>query len=88
MLFAVFVIGFMTGEAYGTSSITSEQPLSLGFLSGIAAEKNSPGDHVPEQNVHVFKDRVVIDIEDPFWATFTDTNSMDPVLDTDRKSVV
>ena len=44
-------------------------------------EKDSPQDWVPEKNIHVYRDRVIIEIDDPQWSTFTDTNSMDPVID-------
>jgi signal peptidase I len=44
-------------------------------------EKASPQDWISEDNIHVYDDRVVIDIKNPQWSTFTDTNSMDPVID-------
>ncbi|MBT4351648.1 hypothetical protein HOD20_03910 [archaeon] len=44
-------------------------------------EKASPQDWIPEDKIHVYKDKVIIDIDDPQWSTFTDTNSMDPVID-------
>ncbi|MCX6707645.1 MAG: signal peptidase I, partial [Candidatus Woesearchaeota archaeon] len=47
----------------------------------------SPYDHVPEDNIKVYSDKVVIALSDPSWASFTDTNSMDPVLDTGANSI-
>lgn len=44
-------------------------------------ERPSPQDWISENNIHVYKDKVVIKIDDPQWSTFTDTNSMDPVID-------
>ena len=49
--------------------------------SGSAEERDSPADRISESQVRVYDDRVVIYIKNPEWATFTDTNSMDPVLD-------
>jgi len=44
-------------------------------------EKASPYDRITEDKIHVMKDKVVIEIESPVWARFTDTNSMDPTID-------
>jgi hypothetical protein len=44
-------------------------------------ERPSPNDWIPESDIYVYDDKVIIDIEDAQWATFTDTNSMDPVID-------
>ena len=84
---AVFIIGFITGEAYGSYSTATEQPVSFSFLTGRSAERISPSDHILENDVHVFSDRVVLDVDSPFWASFTDTNSMDPVIDAGANSV-
>lgn len=43
-------------------------------------ELMSPHDHVKEEQIHVYDERVVIDIEAE-WARFMDTNSMDPLID-------
>ncbi len=44
-------------------------------------EKTSPYDRIREDQIHVYKDKIVIDISDASWASYTDTNSMDPILD-------
>lgn len=41
----------------------------------------SPYDWVSESQIHIYQDKVVIDLQNPQWAVFTDTNSMDPVFD-------
>ena len=55
----------------------------LGSQSNQTAEYEviSPFDHVKEEDIHVYDDRVVVDIRQPVWSKFTDTNSMDPVID-------
>jgi hypothetical protein len=50
-------------------------------------ERDSPSDWVGEDSIHVYSDRVVIDISDPQWATFTNTNSMDPVIDSGSHAI-
>lgn len=46
-----------------------------------ATEQLSPIDRVKEHQILVYDDRVVIDLKQVRWATFSDTNSMDPVID-------
>jgi hypothetical protein len=46
-----------------------------------AKERNSPFDRIQEKDIRVYEDHVKILIENPQWSTFTDTNSMDPILD-------
>lgn len=47
----------------------------------------APSDHVPEEKIHVYNDKIIIEIEDAAWARFTDTNSMLPVIDTGANSI-
>lgn len=69
---------------------------SLGFISGIISDKEtlkefplssnnyeeaSPSDYIPEDNIKLYKDRVVILIDNPSISSYADTNSMLPVLD-------
>ncbi len=51
------------------------------ILGQRSPERPSPKDRVKESQILVYDDRVVIDVKDAVWATFTDTNSMDPVID-------
>lgn len=44
-------------------------------------EQVSPYDWISEHQITVNKDKVIIDLEDAVWSKFTDTNSMDPVID-------
>ncbi len=44
-------------------------------------EKPSPQDWIKENQIHVYSDKIVIDLANARWAKFTDTNSMDPVFD-------
>ncbi|MBN2142093.1 hypothetical protein JW711_02065 [Candidatus Woesearchaeota archaeon] len=59
----------------------------IGKLLGIGdgnikiPEVDSPGDRVKEDQILVNNERVLLNIQGAEWATFTDTNSMDPVID-------
>ena len=46
-----------------------------------SAEIMSPMDHIREEQIKVYEDHVVLNINDAIWSSFTDTNSMDPLLD-------
>ncbi|MBU0757328.1 MAG: hypothetical protein KKF44_04630 [Nanoarchaeota archaeon] len=57
-------------------------------LLGLSNEEQaSPHDWIKQSQIHVEKDRVVIDIKNAEWAMFTDTNSMDPVIDEDSHAI-
>lgn len=45
-----------------------------------ATPRASPKDRIPESAIAVWQDRVVLDLQDAQWATFTDTHSMEPVI--------
>ena len=78
----IFVIGVLAG-LYASSA---QQPENLQFADQIFAPfqsitpKESPKDRIAEQAIAVYRDRVVLDIQDAQWATFTDTHSMEPVI--------
>ncbi len=44
-------------------------------------DKPSPKDRITEDQIKVTADKVIVDIKNVEWAKFTDTNSMDPVID-------
>jgi len=67
-----------------TSTVQKETGLS--FLPG-APEQASPADRIKEDQIHVYPNRIVIDLPDAEWASFTDTNSMDPVLDAGANAI-
>ena len=80
-----FLLGFTLhsligtiGEAYSSASLA--EPGSVKALVN-PQERISPYPRITKDQIQVLKDRVVIELENPQWATFTDTNSMDPVFD-------
>ncbi len=80
----VFLIGLGMGVlSSNNGDFSLEKPLTSIrlYAAGIAPEKHSPQNWISEDNIHVYDNRVVIDIENPKWAKFTDTNSMDPAID-------
>lgn len=88
----LFLTGFVLGViATYDNSPNSETAFgsnsSLTTITGniispkTSSDVNSPHDWIKEEQIHVYNDRIVIDLAEAEWAKFTDTNSMDPVLD-------
>ncbi len=72
---AGFVLGFFSGISFGGVDFS----LDVGaFLPG--GESFMPSDRVDQSDIHVFGDRVVIDVGNVSWAQYEDTGSMVPVL--------
>ncbi len=53
----------------------------LSILATSAEEQPSPSDWVKDNQIHIYKNTVQLDIPGAVWVSFTNTNSMDPVLD-------
>ena len=98
MVFALGAVSFSL--VYEISNITSETPLSIvsnpidsvtqtydNIRLGRASERDSPVDHIAENQIKVFSDKVELDVDNVFWSKFTDTNSMDPFLDTGSNGI-
>lgn len=73
----------MTVSAYSSDNPGFDQPTITGMAYAVTGvpERAGPQDHVDERQIAVYGDRVVLDIQGAQWSTFTDTNSMDPVID-------
>ena len=50
-------------------------------------ELSSPSNWIKEDQIKVYNDGVVLDILNPTWAKFTNTNSMDPFIDEDSNAI-
>lgn len=71
----ILVVGVLIGLTADKLALAVQYPL------GQAPERASPQEHVTESAIQVYNDQVVIKLENATWATFANTNSMDPVLD-------
>ena len=81
-IIVVFILGWSLHDVF--NNINSEQPAKTvtgQVISTLQNERPSPSDIIKEQDIHVYNNKVIIDVDDPQWAKFTDTNSMDPVFD-------
>jgi len=83
LIIFVFMIGWTASVMYMNLGVPAlERPLSLDNLLRGNIELQSPQDHIKQEAIHVFNNKIIIDVEDASWSTFTDTNSMDPFIDT------
>ena len=97
MLAAVFIAGW-TGQAVvdpiqelgqpsGDGNPTLPASIMPPFIVAEPAERPSPHDWIGEDQIHVYDSRIVIDVQGAEWASFTDTNSMDPVIDSGSNAI-
>lgn len=96
LLVVVFCLGFLLAAALSTTVPSLESPFAV-----TPQERSSPGDTISEQDIRVYRNNVqvdlqdqdgndwllLMDLDDPSWSTFTDTNSMDPVFDIEANTV-
>jgi hypothetical protein len=84
-----FAAGFVASQLlighdpFSTATYTDGFELPAEVVSGVTGAtvaRASPSDHLDESGIKVYKDRVVLDVQDAIWAQFTPTNSMNPVL--------
>jgi signal peptidase I len=66
------------------SDTTSDMVMSM---TGQNEELPSPQDWITQDKISVLKDKVIISVSNPEWAEFTDTNSMDPVIDSGSNAI-
>ena len=83
-LIVIYFIGLFSGSLI--SVLNSEGRVQPFSFSG-SVEKASPSDWIKESQVSVLNDRVIIKLDKPSWAKFTDTNSMDPLIDETSNSI-
>ena len=88
IIILAFLIGWFSNSVYSELDdyFTINNPeahMATGSLINFdnPRDRPSPLDRIPQEAIHIRSNQVVIDIENPKWSTFTDTKSMDPVLD-------
>ncbi len=59
----------------------------LSVLRQDVDEKPSPADRIKEEQIRVGREDVIISIKGAEWASFTDTNSMDPIIDAEAHAI-
>ena len=79
LLIFVFLAGWQSQSLYSAiQNFDLETPVSQAVFS---RDKISPHDWIERNQIHVYSDKVVLDIPNVVWAEIADTKSMDPVFD-------
>ena len=72
---AVFGLGWISSSMYAVAAnMNALQPF------GGQSVLSTPSDRVSEDEIHVYSDKVVLDLKDASWASFTPTHSMEPLI--------
>ncbi len=85
VLIGIFMLGWATATIQ-TAPGMIEKPDYRFFYRG-NVEKHSPQDRILEEQILVFDDRVIINLDGATWATYADTNSMDPIFDSGANGI-
>lgn len=76
-----FLLGFSIANI-GDEPVKLEKPYTT-----TNENTNTPSDWIKEEQISVQNDKVIINLKDPKWAKFTDTNSMVPILDKNSNAI-
>lgn len=69
ILINITIIGFVLGA------------VAMMYLDGFVFERASPKIRIHRSMIHVYDDKIVLDIKEPLLTSYTGTNSMEPTLD-------
>jgi signal peptidase I len=78
LIIIIFLLGWFCSTL--ASSIIQETR-EFPFINFSGAERISPSDYIKENQILVLEDKVIINIEGVSWASYANTNSMDPFID-------
>lgn len=79
----MFLIGFLSCVAlfYVTGSV--EQPFGMAFSGSVDA----PSDYIQEDDIYLYSDKIVINLDSAKISRYADTGSMKPVLDENSNGI-
>jgi len=85
---AIFMFAFILG-VFATGMYANLSAGSLSTPMGMQGTADIPGpqDIIKEEDIAVYNNRVVIYLDNPQWASFSPTKSMDPVLDAGHNAI-
>lgn len=88
VLMIVFMLGWVLNSTFSTISLEHPTQIITGSaISNNLRDRPSPSDIIKQEDIHVFSDRIIIYVDNPQWAKFTDTKSMDPVFDKEANAL-
>lgn len=90
LLFAItsFTAGYLTAKNQEEIQlVTYDMALSGNILQNNNEITSMPKDRINQEDITVLSDRVIINIDNPQWATFAPTKSMIPFLDSGAHAI-
>lgn len=57
------------------------------LITGNPIERSSPKDRIKERDINLYEEVVVFKVKDPILASFSNTNSMDPLIDENSNAI-
>ena len=90
LLFAItsFTAGYLTAKNQEEIQlVTYDMALSGNLLPNNNEVTSMPKDRINQEDITVLSDRVIINVDNPQWATFAPTKSMIPFLDSGAHAI-
>lgn len=91
LVIIVFSAGFLTAKSLEKPNLEVSEPETTipekAAFTFYPPEQDSPYNWIKESQIKVYQDKVEIQLSNAQWATFTNTNSMDPILDEDSHAI-
>lgn len=84
IIIALFIISILVFAIALIIPIFHPEPLEKPInaaISKVYTPKLTPPDRIKEEQIHVYEDKIVIEVKNPKWARFAATQSMVPFLD-------
>jgi len=85
IIVCVFLLGVFSTNIY--AELNKEQPLSTTTKNTDELSIKTPSDKLTENQIKVYSSRVILDIKNAEWASFTPTGSMEPVLNENSNAI-
>ena len=83
----IYEVNNAISESPNTVTIDAIGETIAAAATGKASERISPGNHIKEEQIKVYNDKIELDIQNAIWSRFVNTNSMDPFLDEDANGI-
>lgn len=87
IILGIFMLGWIAANVQSQQIGTIENLWDYRFLSRGNFERHSPADRISQDQIQVYDDRVILDLKGATWATYADTNSMDPIFDSGANGI-
>lgn len=79
----MFLIGFLSCVAFFYLTGSVEQPFGFSYSGNV----NAPSDYIQEEDIYLFENKILINIDNARISRYADTGSMKPVLDENSNGI-